>query len=451
MKALVRASLLVLVGAIAMTPHAQGPTATAHGAPGAAPDTTYSTSATPDAAATDITEYQLPPKKLAKAEALYRTRTTMLVVGTLYGLAVPLILLIFGISARFRDWAERVSRRRFLQVIVFAPLLLLTMDVLGLPLSIYGEHLARGYGLSVQSWGSWLWDWTKGEIIGTIVATLLVWGLYAILRHSPKRWWLYCWLASIPVVLLVVLIQPVFIAPLFNKFESLQSTQPKLVVELEKVMHRGGISIDRSRMFEMHASDKVTTYNAYVTGIGASKRVVVWDNTARGMTIPETMFVFGHEQGHYALHHGWISIAASIVGLLFALYFAHRLIDGVLRRWGKRWGVRELADWASLPALLLLFAVFSLFAQPVSAAFSRYLEHQADIYGLEVIHGLVPDSPQVAAHAFQKLGEKSLAYPHPNRFYVFWAFGHPPIADRIQFAVTYQPWNHNHPTRYIQQ
>ena len=176
-------------------------------------------------------------------------------------------------------------------------------------------------------------------------------------------------------------------------------------------MHRGGLQIERSRMFEMQASDKVTTYNAYVTGIGASKRVVVWDNTSRDLTIPETLFVFGHEQGHYVLHHVWMQLGFLSSGLLLSLYLAHRFAAGVLARWGQRWGVRDLGDWASLPVHLLLLNVFSLVGQPVGAAFSRHLEHQADIYGLEVIHGLVPDSPQVAAHAFQKLGEKACRIP----------------------------------------
>ncbi len=397
-----------------------------------------------------ITEYRLPPDKLARAEALYHTGTVMFVVGTIYGIAVLTILLMFGISARFRDIAERISTRRFVQAIVFVPLLLLTIDILSLPLSVYGHDLQQSYGLSVQSWGSWFLDWTKGEIIGTIIATLLFWGLYAILRRSPTRWWLYGWLAIIPVILLLMLIQPIFIAPLFNTFEPLEEKQPQLIPELEKVMHRGGLNIERSRMFEMQASDKVTTYNAYVTGIGASKRVVVWDNTSRDLTIPETLFVFGHEQGHYVLNHIWVGLSATVVGLLFTLYFAHRVIGGVLRRWGARWGVRDLSDWASLPVLLLMFTVFSLITQPIGAAFSRYLEHQADIYGLEVIHGLVPDSSQVAAHAFQKLGEKALSYPDPNPFYVLWAFDHPPIADRIRFAAEYQPWNKGQPTRYVQ-
>jgi len=405
----------------------------------------------PAADTTPIEEYRLPPDKLEKSQALYRTAMTMNLFGTVYGIAILLVLLFLRVSARFRDLAERVSPRRFVQVIVFAPLLLILIDILTLPLNLYGHQLQMSYGLSVQGWGSWFWDWTKGELIGTVIATLFVWGLYAFLRRSPRRWWFYGWLASIPVVLLLVLIQPVFIAPLFNHFEPLETKQPQLLPELEKVMHRGGLSIDRSRMFEMQASEKVTTYNAYVTGIGASKRVVVWDNTSRDLTIPETLFVFGHEQGHYVLHHIWMSLSFATFGLLLALYLAHRFADGVLARWGKRWSVRDLGDWASLPVILLLLNVFSLVGQPVSAAFSRYLEHQADIYGLEVTHGLVPDSQQVAAHAFQKLGEKALSYPEPNPLYVMWAFDHPPIADRIRFAAQYQPWNANQPTRYIAQ
>ena len=435
-RAWIVASVLCLGAAGAAVTLAQPPEALATTEAAQGPDT--------------VTEYRLPPDELEKAEALYHTGVVLFVVGTLYGLAVLVAALAFRFGPRFRNIAERVSRRRFVQVIVFAPLLLLSIDLLGLPLGIYIHHVRDSYGLSVQGWGSWFWDWTKNEIVSIVIGTLLVWGLYAILRRSPKRWWLYGWLASIPVILLLVLIQPVFIAPLFNTFDSLEAKQPQLVTQLERVMHRGGLSIDRSRMFEMRASDKVTTYNAYVTGIGATKRVVVWDNTARDMTVPETMFVFGHEQGHYVLNHVWLSIGFSVGGLLIAMYLAYRLIGGMLDRYGARWGIRDLGDWASLPALMLLLSVVFLIVQPIAAGFSRYLEHQADIYGLEVIHGLVPDSPQVAAHAFQKLGEKGLSYPYPNALFVFWTYDHPPIAERVRFSLEYRPWDTNTATKYVQ-
>lgn len=401
------------------------------------------------AAQAPITDYTLPPDTLAKAEALYRIQVAMLIVGTLYGFVALGLLLFFRTAPRFRDMAERVSRRRIVQALVFAPLFLVTLDVLSLPLSIYGHWLQLHYGLSVQGWPSWAWDWTKGELIGTAIGTFAVWMLYAFLRRSPARWWFYTWLASIPLVLLLLFLGPIVIAPLFNTFSPLEAKQPQLVPALEQVMQRGGLSIERSRMFEMQASEKVTTYNAYVTGIGGSKRVVVWDNTSRDLTVPETMFVFGHEMGHYVLHHIWLSVGVAIVALLAQLWLAHRLLDGVLQRFGARWDVRGIADWASLPVLLALLSVFGLVAQPEAAAFSRYLEHEADVYGLEVTHGLTPDSSQAAAHAFQKLGEKGLVYPSPHPLFVFWAFDHPPVDERVRFAVQYRPWDQGQSGRYL--
>ncbi len=402
------------------------------------------TSATPV-----ITEYRLPPGKLARSEALYRSQMILFVAGTVSAPLVLTLLLVLRISARYRDWAERASRRRFVQALVFAPLLVLTIDVLSLPLSLYGQSLQLSYGLSVQSWASWWNDWIKGELLTIPVALVLTWGFYWILRRSPRRWWLFGWLMSIPLMLLVVWGQPVFIDPLFNHFEPLEAKQPKLLPEIEKVMRRGGLTIERSRMFEMRASDKVTTYNAYVTGIGASKRVVVWDNTSKDLTIPETLYIFGHEQGHYVLQHIWLGIGLGIAGLLVAFVLACRLADGILARGEGRFGVRGLSDWASLPFLLLLANLMTLAGQPVGSAVSRYMEHQADVYGLEAIHGLVPDSAQVAAACEQKLGEKSLSYPAPHPLYVAWVYSHPPIAERLRFALQYQPWNSGQPLRYF--
>ncbi len=398
-----------------------------------------------------ITEYRLPPDLLQKSKALYTTKLTLFVLGTVYGIALLVAVLWLRMGARFRDLAERATSYRFLQALIFVPLLVLTLAVLGLPLRIYHHHLEVAYGLSVQSFGSWFWDWTKGQLIAIPVAVAIVWGLYAILRRSPTRWWLYGWLASVPLLVFLVWIEPVLIEPLFFHFEPLEATQPELVADLERITRKGGLTIERSRMFEMKASEKVTTYNAYVNGIGSSERVVVWDNTARDLSRAETLFVFGHEQGHYVLHHIWIGIAASAVSLLIGLYVAYRLIDGLTARFGARWGVRSAADWASLPVLLLIFTLLSTVSSPAAAAIARHFERQADRYGLEAIHGLVPDSEQAAARAFQKLGEKGLSYPYPNPLYVFWTFDHPPIAERVAFALAYRPWDDGKPLVFFAQ
>jgi Zn-dependent protease with chaperone function len=394
----------------------------------------------PASSAPLVTAYRLPPEKQEKAEQLYRTRNALYVASMALGIIIPLVILQLRIGARYRDLAERASRRRVVQAIVFVPLLLLTMAVMSLPVDLYYQHVMRAYGLSVQAWGSWWGDWVKGQLVGYVIAVPMVLGLYAIVRRSPRRWWLYFWLLTIPVVVFLVFLTPVVLDPLFNTFEPLEKTQPQLVAPIQSVTARGGLDIPRTRMFEMKASEKVTTYNAYVTGLGATKRVVVWDNTARDMTIPETLFVFGHEMGHYVLGHIYKMLVFTSGVLLVCFWAGRKLVLWMLARWGGRWDARGVGDWASLPALILALSLVTLAANPTFSAFSRYMEHQADIYGLEVTHGLTPDSAHVAAAAFQKLGEKALSYPTPNPWLVWWSYDHPPVADRVTFAIAYDPW-----------
>jgi Zn-dependent protease with chaperone function len=236
---------------------------------------------------------------------------------------------------------------------------------------------------------------------------------------------------------------------MFNTFEPLEKKQPMLVSQIEKVTQRGGLSIPRDRMFEMEASAKVTTYNAYVTGIGATKRVVVWDNTSRDLTIPETLFVFGHEMGHYVLNHIYKGLAFYAGTSLLGFWLGRQVVRAMLARWGEAWQIRGLSDLAALPVLVLTLSLLMLVGEPIGNAFSRHIEHQADIYGLEVTHGLFPNNNQVAALSFQKLGEKSYDYPDPNPILVFWSYTHPTIADRVRFSLQYDPWHTPAGPRYV--
>jgi STE24 endopeptidase len=183
--------------------------------------------------------------------------------------------------------------------------------------------------------------------------------------------------------------------------------------------------------------------------VGASKRVVVWDTTIAKMTTPQIVAVAGHEMGHYVLSHIYKGLGFA-AGLLFVFfYLGYRCAGGVLARWGDGWGIRGLDDWASLPVLLLLLTLFDFCATPIESAFSRHLEHQADQYSLEVTHGLTPDSGQVAAQAFQVLGEVDLADPAPNPVDVLLFYDHPAIPDRIRFCLTYDPWSKGEQPEFV--
>ena len=444
-------SLLLLLASALATLHAQtGPdNATSPAVPPQSTTAAISSSSDTGSTSTPIVEYAPPPAQYARAKAYSNAHHRHFFINALYGFLLLLVVLRWRLAPAFRNLAERASARRGVQLIVFAPLILLILAVLGIPSDIWDQALARAYGLSVQAWGPWLRDWIVDQVLMLIVGTLLVAILYAVIRRSPRRWWFYFWLASIPILLALFFLQPLVIDPLFYTFKPLQTEQPVLLAEMQKVVHRGGMEIPAGRMFVMNASSKQTGLNAYVTGFGASKRVVVWDNTIAKATIPETLFVFGHEMGHYVLLHipKEISIAAAI--LLFLLYVGYRLANGMLARWGAQWAIRDLRDWASLPVLLFVITALAFLATPVFNAVSRHFEHEADRYGLEVIHGIVPDSNQVAAHYFEKSGEMNLLDPDPSTFIKVWFYDHPTRPERIHFVATYDPWSKGEAPKYV--
>ncbi len=405
-----------------------------------APAARASMAATQPSTFEKITDYTLPPDLYKKAHDLTQIRFAFNLIGFVYGLAVLWLILRWKLTPKYRDWAERFSSKRLLQSVVFSPLLLLTMAVLTLPSDIFENWVERKYGISVQGWGSWSWDWVKGELIAVVIGTMLIWLLYAVIRRGPRRWWFYFWLIALPIGVFLFFLEPWVIDPMFHRFEPLQQKDPVLTASLEQMVQRAGENIPPERMFWMGAGEKTTGVNAYVTGIGASKRIVVWDTTIAKMTTPQIVYVAGHEMGHYVLEHIPKGLAFFAVLLLVLLYLGYRTIGWLLAQAGDKWGIRGVDDWASLPALLLLLSVFGFVANPVFNAFSRHVEHQADQYGLEVTHGLIPDSSQVGAQAFQKLGETYLDDPNPNPVDVFLFFTHPPIRDRVRFALTYDPW-----------
>jgi Zn-dependent protease with chaperone function len=393
-------------------------------------------------------QYSLPPDKLRRAIEYAHAGYGLHFGSELLGIVILGAIIVTGLAAKFRDWAEAASKRRFVQALIFVPLLLAVNDVLYLPANIYGQHLELKFAQSIQTWPSWLWDWTKMELIAFACALPLALLLYAVIRRSPRRWWLYFWLATLPVIVAVMYLEPMIIEPLFYRFQPLSDQQPALVDQLEGLVARAGLSIPPSRMFEMKASDKLNSLNAYVSGFGGSKRLVVWDTTLQKLTTPETLFVFGHEMGHYVLGHIRNSLMWLSLLLLALLFLGSHIVRWMIARWGNKWGVRDTADWASLPVFLLVFLVFSFLTEPLVNSYSRWQEHQADIYGLEVTHGIVPDSAAVAAHSFQVMGEIGLDEPNPNRFIEFWLYTHPSTSSRLAFAQSYNPWT-NGKTKYV--
>ena len=393
--------------------------------------------------------YTLPADKLFQARHLDRARNLLNLGSMLWGILVLFLVLSLRWATAIRDWAGTLTPRHWLQGFLFLPVLLLLLIAANLPFDVAGHHLSLLYGLSIQHWGSWFWDWSKSALLLTLGGTLALALLFAIVRRSPRRWWFWFWLISIPLEVLLIFILPVVVDPMFNRFEPLEKSNPELVAQIEQVVARSQLEIPPSRMFLMNASEKVTGLNAYVTGIGASKRVVVWDTTIQKAKPDEILFIYGHEQGHYVLDHIGKGLLFSSGVTLVVLLLGYRISNWLLRTNSNRWRISSLSDWAAVAVLLFIFSIFNLLAEPVVNAFSRVQEHHADIYGQEVIHGLVTNPRTTAAQSFQRLGEVWLEDPQPSPFFEFWFDSHPATFQRKAFAAKYDPWQPGRKPRYF--
>ena len=380
-----------------------------------------------------IDEAPVPvPEPSEKALSMYRGGRWIWLTNIALGIVIPSVFLFSGVSARLRTFARRLGRNWFGTVAVYLVLFTLLSFVIELPWDYYiGFVRQHAYGLSNQTHAKWIADKLKGLGVGTVTLVLVGWIPYLLLRRSPRRWWLYSWLAAFPVMLFGMYIQPTVVAPLFNKFGAMHDKQ--LEARILALAERAGI--DGGRVYEVSKSEDTNAVNAYVTGLGSSHRIVLWDTLLKKLSADEVLVVMGHEMGHYVLGHVISTLFLGWFLLLAGLFLADRLGRRLIARFQGRFGFDSLADVASVPLLMLVFAVAELVIMPAPLLFSRYHEHEADRFALELTH-----ANHAGATAFVKLAEENLSVPRPDLWYVFFRSTHPPLGDRIDFCNVYHPW-----------
>jgi Zn-dependent protease with chaperone function len=368
------------------------------------------------AAAPDQLRYS--PERMRMAVEL-RTRTEILhFVEAAWSIGVLALLVRLGVARRLRAPDAFV---------IAAVLTILAISEV--PISVYRHSLSLRYGLSIQGWESWFADWLKGNAVAGVIAIPLIAGGYALARRI-RRWWIWAWVGTVVVMLIATFLVPVVFDPMFNKFEPLNGRHPELVPKLEQVCERAGVRIPPGRMFEMQASEKSRTVNAYLTGFGATKRIVLWDTTIATLNAEQIQTVFAHEAGHYVLHHVPKSLAVASVALLALMYALYRFLGP------------EATSPGSLPKTLLFLTVVGFLSEPAANAYSRWQEHEADIFELNTMYSLVPDEGRNSATVDLLMADINLEHPHPNPFIVWWLYDHPPSGERMRFALLYRPPEH---------
>lgn len=236
-----------------------------------------------------------------------------------------------------------------------------------------------------------------------------------------------------------LLIGPLWIAPLFDNFRRLSDRA--LEAQILTLADRAGLEAER--VFEVEKSNETTKLNAYLTGGGGTKRIVLWDTLTAKLDDDEVLFVMAHELGHYVVGHVRRQVLVTWLVGIAALAFAHVVSMFLLRHFRRRFGFAELADFASLPLLMLAVTGFSVLIGPALLAHSRHQETEADRFALE----LTRDN-EAGVTALAKLQTENLAVPEPGVWYRLFRASHPPIGGRIRFVAQYRPWEAGAPLRY---
>jgi STE24 endopeptidase len=379
-----------------------------------------------------------PPSELALR--YYDTDNLLWLVNVAWGILIPSLFLFTRLSATIRTWAQRLGHYWFLTVGIYFVIYSLLLYLIDWPLAFYQGFIRQhAYGLSNQSFAKWQGDSLKALLVGLIAGCLFLWVPYLLLRRSPRRWWLYTALLAVPFLFFVVLIYPVWVEPLFNDFGEMKDKA--LEARILALAQRAGI--EGGSIYEVNKSVDTKALNAYVTGFLNTKRIVLWDTLMAKMDDRQILFIMGHEMGHYVLGHVVWGILGYSVLLAVALYFLHRASGVLIQRYRDRFGFAQLSDVASLPLLVLLVHVFFLGISPIEKACSRWIEHEADRFGLEITQ-----DNHAAATSFVVLEAENLGNPRPGLLYKLWRATHPPVGERIDFCNEYRPWENGQPLRY---
>jgi STE24 endopeptidase len=380
------------------------------------------------AAATQAWLATVPADKRARSDAYFEGGYWLLLWNFLLGAAISIFLLQSRISARLRDFAERFTRFKTSQVIVYAIGFILLNAVLLFPLHFY-ENFVREhqYDMATQSFGPWFREQIIGLIVALIAFSILLVVLYGVFRRAPKTWWL--WGTAVVVVfgMLGNIIFPVYVAPLFNKYKAI--TDPAIRDPILTLARANEIPV--TQVYEFDASRQTKRISANVAGFLGTTRIALNDNLLKRCTLPEIRQVMAHEMGHYVLNHG--AKLAIYDGLFFfvGLLITRVFFDRLRQRWGEAWGVRDIADPAGLPLLLLIISIYFFLITPIQNSSIRITEREADAFGINTSR-----EPDGFAAVSLKLGEYRKLNPGKWEEIIF--FDHPSGRARIRMAMDWK-------------
>ena len=376
-----------------------------------------------------IQDEQQKKDRLDQAIKYQKAKNIFFFVDQGYSILALILFLFLGLSAFFRRQVEKITKKRFWVVFFYALVFIILAFIVGLPSSYYGFHLEQKYQLSNQNFFQWFGEQLKGLLVMFIIGVIVIEGVYLALKKAPRTWWIYVSVVFVFFTVLLINLAPVLIMPLFNVYTPLP--QGEIRDKLIALSEKAGVKVEG--IYEMDMSKQTKKANAMFTGIGNTKRIVLGDNLVKEYTPDEIEVVIAHEMGHNILRHIWKMIALMSFVSAIGFLLIHLTMGRIINRYRARLKIEGPADIASLPLFMLIFVVFSLITLPVSPTYSRYLEHQADKYALELTC-----KPDAFISAMNKLAYQNLSDPNPSPVIEFLLYDHPPASKRIKFAESYK-------------
>lgn len=358
-----------------------------------------------------------------EARRYNRMRRWLGIADFFLGLLLVLVLLATGWNGTLRDLAMHGAYEHYtLAVFLYVVMLMLIGKLLGISLDYYGFRLERRYNLSNQKLRAWVWDETKGFLVGVVLASIVVEILYFIIREFPQHWWMIAWAAFLGLFVLMAQLAPVVLFPIFYKFEPLDNDELKS--RLVGLSERAGTRV--RGVYKWNLSEKSKKANAALTGLGNTRRIILADTLLENYSADEIEAVLAHELGHHVHRHILKSIAVqagiTLVGFWAANWVLHYAVD-------RTHMFVTVSDFANLPLLVLVSTVLSFFLLPALNAYSRYNERQADRYAFQSIRSVGP-----FISSMNKLADQNLAERSPSRWVEWFFQSHPAISRRVTAA-----------------
>lgn len=373
----------------------------------------------------------VPADVRARSDAYFEGGYWFMLWDFLSSAAAFLIVLGLGWSARMRDFAERISRFKPVQTFLYWAQFFIVVSVITFPLTYYEGYVREhAYGLATQTFGPWLGDQAKGLVLGIILGGILVIFLYGVLRRAPRTWWLWGAVTFILFMIFVVLISPVYIAPIFNKYTKL--TDPTIREPILSMARANGIPA--TDVYVVDASRQSTRISANVSGFLGTERITLNDNLLKRCSLEEIESVMGHEMGHYVMHHVYKDMLFFAVLIVIGFVLIKKSSDAAIARWGAAWRVRGVEDLAALPLLAFLLMTYFFVLTPITNNYSRAEEYEADIFGLNAAR-----QPDGEATVDLKLADYRKLDPGPIEEWLF--YDHPSGRDRIYAAMRWKAKN----------